>query len=72
MKTWTPFLLSLVLTFLLNFFPFFMAFIVGDEGWGQAGWAFYFFTIPLGALLLALGLVISLVLFVNRRRKSQQ
>lgn len=70
MKTWTPFLISLLVTFLLNFFPFFMAFIVRAEGWGEAGWAFYFFTIPLGALLLALGLIISLILFLRRRQKS--
>lgn len=68
MKTWTPLLISLVLTFLMNFFPFFMAFIVGDEGWAQAGWAYYFFTIPLGLLLLALGLIISLVLYFRRRK----
>lgn len=70
MKTWTPFLASLVVTFLMNFFPFFMAFIVGAEGWGEAGWALYFFTIPLGILLLLLGLVISLILFVRRRQKA--
>lgn len=68
MKTWTPLIVALVVTFVMNAFPFFMAFVVGDEGWAQAGWAFYFFTIPLGALLLAGGLVISLIYFFRRRK----
>ncbi|MBX3051221.1 MAG: hypothetical protein KF753_07110 [Caldilineaceae bacterium] len=68
MKTWLPFLIALVVTVVMNAFPFFMAFVVGDEDWAQAGWAFYFFTIPLGALLLALGFVISLILYLRRRK----
>jgi NADH:ubiquinone oxidoreductase subunit K len=68
MKTWTPLLITFVITVVMNAIPVFMAFVVGDEGWAQAGWAFYFFTIPLGALLLVLGLVLSLVLFFNRRK----
>ena len=68
MKTWTPFVITLVVTVVMNAFPLFMAFVVGDEGWAQAGWAFYFFTIPLGALLLAMGFVISLILFFRRRK----
>ncbi len=68
MKTWTPLLITFVITVVMNAIPVFMAFVVGDEGWAQAGWAFYFFTIPLGALLLVAGFVISLVLYFKRRK----
>jgi heme/copper-type cytochrome/quinol oxidase subunit 3 len=69
MKTWVPITIALVLTFVMNAFPLFMAFVVEDEGWAQAGWVFYFYTIPLGILLILLGALISIILFFRRRRK---
>ena len=67
MKTWTPLIVGVVITLLLNAFPWFMAFVIQAPGWAQAGWAYYFFTIPAGVVLLLLGLIISLVLFFRRR-----
>jgi hypothetical protein len=68
MKTWTPLLISLVLAVILNAYPLVMAFVVQAEGWVQGGWAVYFFTVPLGGILIMSGLVISLVLFFRRRK----
>jgi hypothetical protein len=66
MKIWLPLTVVVVLSFLLNAFPLFMAFVVKDEGWGQAGWALYFYTIPLTLLLLVLGTLTTIVLFLQR------
>ena len=71
MKPSLPLICSLILAFLMNAFPIFMAFIVGDEGWATAGWAFYFFTIPIGLLLILLGFIISLVLFFIGRKNAK-
>ena len=68
MKTWTPLIVSVLLALVINAFPVFMAFVVRAEGWAQAGWAYYFLTIPAAIVLLLLGLVISLVVFFRRRR----
>jgi hypothetical protein len=67
MNTWTPLIITVVFSVLMNVFPLFMAFVVRAQGWAEAGWVFYFFTIPAALVLLFLGLVISLVLFFRRK-----
>ena len=71
MKVWIPLIYSLGWAFLMNAYPYYMAFVVGDDGWGRAGWAFYFITIPAGVVLILLGLITSLVLFFVRRKKAK-
>jgi hypothetical protein len=66
MKIWVPLTIALVLSFLMNAFPLFMAFVVKNEGWAQAGWALYFYTIPLTLLLLVLATLITIILFLQR------
>lgn len=67
MKTWTPFIISLVLAILIIAFPLFMAFVVGDEGWVEVGGFLEIILIPAGAGLSLAGLIISLVLYFRRR-----
>ena len=71
MKIWLPFSIACVLAVLINLYPWFMAFDVGDEAWIQAGWALYFMTIPIGLGLIALGLVLTGIRWY-RVRKAQQ
>jgi hypothetical protein len=63
-----PFKLAFYSSVLMNVFPAFMAFVVQAEGWAQAGWAFYFLTIPLSVALLLIGGVVSIVLGASRRQ----
>ncbi|MEL6372895.1 MAG: hypothetical protein AAFR04_02890 [Pseudomonadota bacterium] len=61
MTAWKPLLWAILIAFSINAFPAFMAFVVGDQGWVSAGWALYFFLIPLGALILVVGLIWSII-----------
>ena len=67
MKPWTPLVITVVLAFLINFFPIFMAFVIKVDGWAQVGWVFYLFTIPLSGLLILIGGGISLRLYFKKR-----
>lgn len=69
MKSWVPFVVALIITIVLNAFPAFMAFVVGDSGWAQVGWVVYFYSIPFSLVLLFVGALISLIM--HRRRRSQ-
>lgn len=63
MKTWTPLLAAIIISVLINVFPLVMAFVLRVEGWAQTGWVFYLFTIPISAVLIIGGLIISLFLY---------
>lgn len=67
-----PFKLAFYASVLMNLFPIFMAFVVRAEGWAQAGWAFYFLTIPLSAALLVIGGVVSIALGASRRQERRR
>ena len=62
MMSWMPFGIGLLITALLNFFPYFMAFVVRSEKWRTVGWFYYLFTLPIGLVAAVIGLVVSLVL----------
>jgi uncharacterized BrkB/YihY/UPF0761 family membrane protein len=70
MKTWVPITVALVLSVVMNAFPLVMAFVLEVEGWAEAGWAFYFYTIPLSLLLIVVGMLLTMILFFRRRRKK--
>lgn len=72
LKIWLPFLLATGLALLLNLYPIFMAFVLKVEGWGQTGWIFYFFTIPIGGGLVLIGLAISLIWTYMQKKKEKQ
>lgn len=59
-------MIAALVTVMINGYPFFMAFVVGSEGWQQGGWALLFLTIPLGLVLLLAGTVMS----IRRRLRS--
>ena len=61
MTAWKPLGWATVIAIAINAFPAFMAFVVGDEDWVAAGWALYVFLIPLGILLVIVGLVWSII-----------
>lgn len=67
MKVWNPLVVSIIIAIVINVFPLFMAFVLGSEQWKQSGWAFYFFTIPLGGILILFGFIISLILYFIKK-----
>lgn len=60
-------MIAALVAVVINGYPFFMAFVVGSEGWQQGGWALLFVTIPLGLVLLLVGGVMS----VRRRLQDR-
>ena len=69
MKSWVPFVAALVITVVINAFPAFMAFVIGNDEWMQFGWVVYFYSIPFSLVLLIVGALISLILSYRRRAK---
>lgn len=65
MKIWNPLVTTLAISFVVNAFPFVMAFVLRVDGWAQTGWIWYFYTIPGALILTAIGLFLSL------RRRGQ-
>lgn len=46
---------------LLGISPMLIALISGDEGWGSAGWAYMFATVPLGVLGMVIAAILALI-----------
>ncbi|MEL6287594.1 MAG: hypothetical protein AAFQ42_04195 [Pseudomonadota bacterium] len=55
---WGPLVRMAALTAALNAYPFIRALF--SEAWANAGWVYLFYSVPLGLVLLAVGLVLSL------------
>jgi hypothetical protein len=58
-----PLIIAVVLAILINVYPYFRAFGMGDESYVRAGWALYFITVPAAGVLVLVGLVFSLLFF---------
>ncbi len=59
MQSWMPFWICLALALFMNLLPWFMAFVVKSKVWQQTGWVYYFATLPLGIVLIVLGVILS-------------
>lgn len=72
MKAWVPFLISLILGLLVAASPL-LIFILGindSQSYGEAGWVYMFFTIPVGGVIILVGLIVSIVMAISRRRHT--
>jgi hypothetical protein len=62
---WTA-LALVILGLLIGPSPLFLAVAMPeDSGWLQAGWAFLFFTVPLGLALMGIALVLTLIIGIR-------
>ena len=59
---WIPLGICFALALVLNLPPWFMAFVYKSKGWQFVGWIYYIFTVPIGIVLLVIGLILSFVL----------
>ncbi len=59
---WIALCICIALALGINLFPWFMAFVVNSEKWKMVGWAYYFFTFPIGIALVVVGLILALIL----------
>ena len=66
LKIWLPTLIALLICIALNAFPLIMAFVLNVEGWAQTGFVLYIFLIPASALIMLIGLIISIVRLIRR------
>jgi len=58
-----------VISIVLNAIPYLGAFVLNLPGWAQTAWAFYFFTIPVGAVLVLVGIILTIILY-RKQSKS--
>ncbi|MGX5175485.1 hypothetical protein ACUR5C_15800 [Aliikangiella sp. IMCC44653] len=71
MKTWTPLIATSIVSLLLNAYPIFMASVVKAEGWLEAGWVWYYFSIPVTLVIFSVGLLTSVILYFARLGKTK-
>ena len=64
-----PIVSSLLSAVAINSVPAIRAFAFNEEAWVQAGWALYFFLMPLGAGLVMVGLVGTAACFTAKYSK---
>ena len=65
LKIWRPTLIALIICIALNAFPLIMAFVLNVEGWDQTGWALYILFIPASAIIMLIGLIISIIRLIR-------
>ncbi len=68
-KPYFPLVLTLVISIVLNAIPYLGAFVLNLPGWVQTAWVFYFFTIPIGAVLVLVGIILTIILY-RKQSKS--
>ena len=73
MKPWIPVVVATLIAIAINVYPAFMAFVIGDRAWAQAGWTLYFLTIPAAIVLVAIGIGVTGWLYnrKNNRKNSK-
>ena len=68
-KPYFPLILTLAISIVMNAIPVIGAFVLNLPGWVGAAWVFYFFTVPISALLLLVGLILTIIRY-RKRSKS--